>query len=84
MIEKIEKLLDERFYNGEYHKPYDENDIAADEAIEELLETEPSVSQYSVEMSQIYENPGCEVYYLSIAFIENDKLEHAVFEMAVC
>lgn len=84
MIDKINELLDTRFSNGDYYRPYDDNDITADSVIEELLEAEESVSQYSVDMSMIYENPGCEVYYLSIAFITNGKLEHIVYEMVVC
>lgn len=84
MIDKINELLDTRFSKGDYYRPYDDNDITADSVIEELFEAEASISQYSVDMSMIYENPGCEVYYLSIAFIENGKLEHVVYEMAVC
>lgn len=41
-----------------------------------MLEEENTISQYNVDYAEMYS-----VYYFSIAYIENGKLEHFTYEI---
>ena len=82
MFEKINKVIDERYLDGDYITLYDENGVHLAEAIEPMLEEENTISQYSVDYSQIYDSP--DIYYFSIAYVEDGVLEHFTYEIEVC
>ena len=79
MFEKISKVVDERYLNGDHITLYDENGIHLAEVIEPMLEEEETISQYSVDYSQVYDN----IYYFSIAYVEDGVLEHFTYEVEV-
>lgn len=84
MFEKINEIIDERFLDGYHITLYDKNGVHLAEVIEPMLEEDDTISQYSVDYAEIYDNPGVEIYYFSIAYIENGKLEHFTYEIEVC
>ena len=84
MFEKINKVIDERYLDGDHITLYDENGVHLAEVIEPMLEEEETVSQYSVGYSQVFDSPGVDIYYFSVAYIENGKLEHFTYEIKVC
>lgn len=81
MFEKINKVVDERYLNGDHITLYDENGIHLAEVIESMFEEEDTISQYSVDYSQIYDSPGATIYYFSIAYVEDGVLEHFTYEI---
>lgn len=83
MFEKINKAIDERYLDGDHITLYDENGVHLAEVIEPMLEEEETVSQYSVDYSEIYDNPGMALYYFSIAYVEDGVLEHFTYEIEV-
>lgn len=84
MFEKINKVVDERYLDGEHIALYDENGVHLAEVVETMLEEENTVSQYSVDYSQVYDSPGLDIYYFSIAYVEDGVLEHFTYEVEVC
>ena len=58
MFEKINKVIDERYLDGDHITLYDEDGVHLAEVIEPMLEEEETVSQYSVDYSEIYDNQG--------------------------
>lgn len=84
MFEKINKIVDERFLDGDHITLHDENGVHLAEVIEPMLEEEETVSQYSVDYGQVFDSPGVDIYYFSVAYIENGKLEHFTYEIEVC
>lgn len=84
MFERINKIIDERYSNEERITLYDKDGIHLAEAIEPILEKESTISQYSVDYNQVYDNPGIDVYYFSIAYVEDGVLEHFTYKIEVC
>lgn len=85
MFEKICKVIDSRYLEiGDHINLYDKDGIHLAEVIEPMLEEEETISQYSVDYSQVYDSPGLEIYYFSIAYIEDGVLEHFTYEIEVC
>ena len=80
MFEKINKMIEERFLDGEdYIAINDENGVHISEVIEEMLKNDEAISDYSVDYDETFDCPGCTIYYVSIAYIENGKLEHITY-----
>lgn len=82
MFEKINKVVDERYLNGDHITLYDENGIHLAEVIESMLEEEETISQYSVDYAELYDSES--IYYFSIAYVEDGVLEHFTYEVEVC
>ena len=55
--------------NGEWEE------ISLEEEIEEILSKEKSVTEFRVEAADMFDNPGIDIYSVSIVWIENGKLE---------
>lgn len=83
MFEKINKVIDERYLDGDHITLYDEDGVHLAEVIEPILEEEETISQYSVDYSEIFDNPGMALYYFSIAYVEDGVLEHFTYEIEV-
>lgn len=82
MFEKINQIIEERYLDGDYITLYDKNGIHLAEVIEPMLEEEEdTISQYSVDYSQVYDSPGIDIYYFSIAYVEDGVLEHFTYEL---
>lgn len=76
--EKIYKILEQ--YEG--HSPYREievngewEEISLEGEIEEVLGAAESITDFYVEATNMFDNPGIDIYSVSIAWIENGKLE---------
>lgn len=78
MFDEIEEMIEARFTRDNCIHKYDDNEVYITDAIAEMLSAEPSVSEYSIDMDIVFENPGCELSYLSIAYICGGRLEHNV------
>lgn len=83
MFEKINKIIDERYLDGDHITLYDENGVHLAEVIEPMLEEEETISQYSVNYAEIFDSPGESIYYFSIAYVEDGVLEHFTYEIEV-
>lgn len=80
MFEKISKMIDDRFLEiGSHIAIRDENGIHLGEAIEELLENADNITDYSVDYDETFDSPGCTIYYVSMAYIEDGVLEHITY-----
>lgn len=79
MFDKIEKMIEERFVDGDYIAINDENGVHISDAIEEMLKSDETITEYSVDYDETFDCPGCTIYYVSIAYIENGKLEHTTY-----
>lgn len=79
MFDKIEKMIEERFVDGDYIAINDENGVHISEVIEEMLKNDETITEYSVDYDETFDCPGCTIYYVSIAYIENGKLEHTTY-----
>ena len=83
MFEKINKVIDERYLNGNHITLYDENGVHLAEVVETMLEKEDTISQYSVDYADVYDSPGETIYYFSVAYVEDGVLEHFTYEIEV-
>ena len=83
MFEKIDKMIDERFLDGEHITLYDENSIRLDDVIEEMLKNDDTITQYDVNCEEVFDNPGITIYCLSIAYVENYTLEHFTYVVEI-
>jgi hypothetical protein len=83
MFEKISKVIDERYLDGDHITLYDENGVHLAEVIETMLEEEETISQYSVDYAEVIDNPGMTLYYFSIAYVEDGVLEHFTYEVGI-
>ena len=83
MFEKINKVIDERYSDGDHTTLYDENGVHLAEVIEQMLEKEDIISQYSVDYPKVYEDSAVSIYCLSIAYVEDGVLEHFTYEIEV-
>ena len=79
MFDKIEEMIEARFTRDNCIHKYDDNEVYITDAISEMLSAESAVKEYSIDMDTVFENPGCELSYLSIALICDGKLEHNVY-----
>ena len=83
MFEKISKVVDEKYLDGDHITLYDEDGVHLAEVIEPMLEEEETISQYNVDYAEVFDNPGESIYYFSIAYVENGKLEHFTYTIEV-
>ena len=81
MFEKINEVIEERYIDGEHITLYDENGVHLIEVVEPMLEEEETISQYSVNYAKVFDNSSVSIYFFSIAYIENGKLEHLTYEI---
>ena len=79
MFEKINKVIDERYLDGDHITLYDTDGVHLAKVIEPMLEEEETISQYSVDYSEVFD-----LYYFSIAYVEDGVLEHFTYEIEVC
>ena len=83
LFEKINKVIEERYSDGDYITLYDENGVHLAEVIESMLEKEDIISQYSVDYPEVYEDSAVSIYCFSIAYVEDGVLEHFTYEIKV-
>jgi hypothetical protein len=83
MFEKIDKMIDERFLDGEHITLYDENSIRLDDTIEEMLKNDDTITQYDVSCEEVFDSPGTTIYCLSVAYVENSALEHFTYVVEI-
>ena len=79
MFEKINEVIDERYLEGNHITLYDKDGVHLAEVIEPMLEEEDTISQYDIDYAEIHGN----IYYFSIAYIEDGVLEHFTYEIEV-
>lgn len=79
MFDKINEMIEDRFLDGDYIAIRDEDSVHLAEVIEEMLESDETITDYSVDYDETFDCPGCTIYYVSIAYIENGKLEHITY-----
>ena len=76
--EKIFKIMEQYKELGVYRE-IEINDeweeISLEAEIEEILIKEKSVTEFRVEAANMFDNPGIDIYSVSIVWIENGKLE---------
>lgn len=77
--EKIFKIMEQYEEHGIYREIEMANgeweEVCLEEEIEEILSKEESVTEFQVEAANMFENPGIDIYSVSIVWIENGKLE---------
>lgn len=76
--EKIFKILEQYEERGIYCEIKingEWEEVSLEEEIEEILSKEESVTGFRVEAANMFDNPGIDIYSVSIAWIENGKLE---------
>lgn len=79
MFDKINEMIEERFLDGDYIAIHDENSIHLADVLEEMLQNNEAITEYSVDYDETFDCPGCTIYYVSVAYIENGKLEHITY-----
>ena len=83
MFEKINKVIEERYSDEDRITLYDENGVHLAEVIEQMLEEEDIISQYSVDYPEVYEDSAVSIYCFSSAYVEDGVLEHFTYEIEV-
>ena len=76
--EKIFKIMEQYKELGVYREIEingEWEEISLEEEIEEILSKEKSVTEFRVEAANMFDNPGIDIYSVSIVWIENGKLE---------
>lgn len=76
--EKIFKIMEQYEEHGIYREIEingEWEEISLEEKIEEILSKEESVTDFQVKAANMFNNLGIGVYSVSIAWIENGKLE---------
>lgn len=76
--EKIFKILEQYEEHGIYREIKingEWEEVSLEEEIEEILSKEESVTEFRVEAANMFDNPGIDIYSVSIVWIENGKLE---------
>lgn len=76
--EKIFKIMEQYKELGVYREIEingEWEEVSLEEEIEEVLSKERTVTEFRVEMENMFDNPGIDIYSVSIAWIENGKLE---------
>ena len=79
MFEKINKIVEERFLDGDYISIRDKDGIHISAVIEEMLAKDEAIAEYNVDYDETFDNPGCTIYYVSVAYIENGELGHFTY-----
>lgn len=82
LLAKIDQVLDER-YPDDYGRirVYDDDDVCVTDAIRDVLMTAGlSEDEFDIQRETLFSSPAEDVGYVSIAFIENGKLQHVVYE----
>ena len=77
IYDKINSLIEEYFNQGDYYTLYievDGNDLEIDEEIKKIFE-ENNIEQFNVELEQVFNSPGLDIYYLAVAWIEDGDLQ---------
>lgn len=77
IYDKINSLIEEYFNQGDYYTLYievDGNDLEIDEEIKKIFE-ENNIEQFNVELEQVFDSPGLDIYYLAVAWIEDGDLQ---------
>ena len=57
-------------------------DVECKEVIENLME-ENGILKYEISIDDMFDSPGYDVYSVTVAWIENDKLELAVGSIGI-
>ena len=86
IYDKINSLIEEYFNQGDYYTPYievDGNDLEIDEEIKKIFE-ENNIEQFNVELEQVFDSPGLDIYYLAVAWIEDRDLQVYNLSMERC
>jgi hypothetical protein len=83
MFEKINKVIDKGYIDGDHITLYDKDGVHLADVIEPMLEEEETISQYSVDYAEVFVSPGESIYYFSIAYVEDGVLEHFTYEIEV-
>ena len=76
--EKIFKIMEQYEERGIYREIEingEWEEISLEEEIEEILSKERTVTEFRVEAANMFDNPGVDIYSVSIVWIENEKLE---------
>lgn len=76
--EKIFKIMEQYKELGVYREIEingEWEEISIEEEIEEILSKEKSVTEFRVDAANMFDNPGIDIYSVSIVWIENGKLE---------
>lgn len=76
--EKIFKIMEQYKELGVYREIEingEWEEISLEEEIEEILSKEKSVTEFRVDAANMFDNPGIDIYSVSIVWIENGKLE---------
>ena len=76
--EKIFKIMEQYKELGVYREIEingEWEEISIEEEIEEVLSKEKSVTEFRVDTENMFDNPGIDIYSVSIVWIENGKLE---------
>ena len=76
--EKIFKIMEQYKELGVYREIEingEWEEISIEEEIEEILSKEKSVTEFRVEAANMFDNPGIDIYSVSIVWIENGKLK---------
>lgn len=76
--EKIFKVFEQYEEHGIYREIEingEWEEVCLEEEIEEIFSKEESVTEFRVEATNMFDNPGIDIYSVSIVWIENGKLE---------
>ena len=73
IVVAIEKLIEERFDEGNYIRQHDDNEILLEDAVSEVLNKFDI--QFSVENMCLFESPGYDTGVVVIAWIYDGKLD---------
>ena len=76
--EKIFKIMEQYEERGIYREIEingEWEEISIEEEIEEILSKERTVTEFRVEAANMFDNPGIDIYSVSIVWIENGRLE---------
>lgn len=76
--EKIFKIMEQYKELGVYREIEingEWEEVSLEEEIEEVLSKERTVTEFRVETENMFDNPGIDIYSVSIVWIENGKLE---------
>ena len=76
--EKIFKIMEQYKELGVYREIEingEWEEVSLEEEIEEILSKERTGTEFRVEAANMFDNPGMDIYSVSIVWIENGKLE---------
>ena len=82
LLAEIAQVLNKR-YPDDYGRirVYDDDNVCVTEAIRDVLVTAGlSEDEFVIQRETLFSSPAEDVGYVSIAFIENGKLQHEIYE----